>query len=54
MSVAIPQSYKKLRAALMFDSVSIGYACIHLTPVRELDCAQQGYSIIPEGAETET
>lgn len=53
MSVAIPDRYKRLRAGVPFDSVSIGYASIHLEPVRELETAQQGYGVIPEGDETD-
>jgi hypothetical protein len=53
MSVTIPDRYKKLRAAVPFDNVSIGYASIHLAPVAELEAAQQGYSIVPEGSETD-
>jgi hypothetical protein len=40
-----------MRTAVPFDSVSIGYASIHLAPVAELAAAQQGYSVIPEGNE---
>jgi hypothetical protein len=53
MSVTIPDQYKQLRAAVPFDSVSIGYASIHLAPAAELKAAQQGYSIVPEGDETD-
>src|SRR3954451_397716 len=53
MSVTIPERFKQMRAAVPFDSVSIGYASIHLSAVAELESAQQGYSIIPEGHETD-
>jgi hypothetical protein len=53
MSVIIPDRYRQLRATVPFDSVSMGYASIHLTPVAELEAAQQGYSVIPEGDETD-
>ena len=53
MSVTIPDRYKKMRGAVPFDSVSIGYASIHLAPVSELEAAQQGYTIVPEGDETD-
>jgi len=53
MSVTIPERYKKIRAAVPLDSVSIGYASINLAPAAELEAAQQGYSIIPEGDETD-
>jgi len=42
-----------MRAAVPFDSVSIGYASIHLSRIGELQAAQQGYSIIPESDETD-
>jgi hypothetical protein len=53
MSVTIPDRYKRMRAAVAFDSVSIGFASIHLAPLSELEAAQQGYSISPEGDETD-
>jgi hypothetical protein len=53
MKVVIPEPYRELRAAVPFDSVSIGYSSIHLAPVKELEAAQQGYSIVPEGDETD-
>jgi hypothetical protein len=53
MKISIPERYKEQRAAVTFDRVSIGYAGIHLAPVSELESAQQGYSIIPEGDETD-
>ena len=49
MSVTIPDRYRQMRARVPFDSVSIGYATIHLAPVRELEGTQQGYSIVPDG-----
>src|SRR5215469_4089127 len=51
--MTIPDRYKKLRAAVPFDSVSIGCACIHIATVAELDAAQRGYIIVPEGDETD-
>ena len=49
----IPEHYKQLRAAVPFDSVSIGYASIDLSPVAELEAAQRGYSIVPAGQTTD-
>jgi hypothetical protein len=49
----IPEHYKQLRAAVPFGSVSIGYASIDLSPVLELEAAQQGYSIVPVGQTTD-
>jgi len=53
MTVTIPEQFKKLRAAVSFDSVSIAYVSVCLSPVAELQAAQQGYSSIPEGDETD-
>lgn len=53
MSAPIPARYKKLRAAVPFDSVSFGYSSIDLAPVAELEVAQQGYSIVPDGDTTD-
>lgn len=53
MSAIIPKRYRQLRAAVPLDSVSIGYGSIHLSPVAELEAAQQGYRVVPEGEETD-
>jgi hypothetical protein len=53
MSINIPERYKQLRMAVPFESVSIGYGSIDLTPVEELEAVQQGYGIVPTGSKTD-
>jgi hypothetical protein len=43
MSVPVPARYKQLRSRTSLDAVSIGYSSVHLTPLPELEGAQQGY-----------
>jgi hypothetical protein len=42
--VTIPETYRKLRGAVPFDKVSIGYGSIELVPANRLASAQQGYA----------
>jgi hypothetical protein len=53
MSITIPEPLKQMRTEVPFDSVSVGYGSIHLWPVVELQAAQKGYGIIPEGGKTD-
>ncbi len=53
MSATIPERLKHLRAEVPFDRVSIGYGSINLSKVDELQAAQQGYSVVPEGSKTD-
>ena len=53
MKVTVPERYRKLRRTVPFDSVSLGSTTLNLTGSSELEAAQQGYSIVPEGDETD-
>ena len=53
MSSTIPEAYRKLRASLPFDRVSIGYGSIELVPGRELLSAQHGYGDADGGWQSE-
>ena len=43
MNSTVPIRYRQLRTAAPFESVSLGYHSIRLTPPGELEGAQQGY-----------
>lgn len=51
--IPIPERFRQLRAAAATNRVSIGYSGICLFPLDQLQAAQQGYGIIPEGDETD-
>jgi hypothetical protein len=53
MSIEIPEQYRRARAAVPFDGVSLGFDSVDLAPAGELDAAQLGYGIVPEGHETD-
>ena len=53
MSIGIPERYKRARAAVPFDAVSIGYRSIELAPVEQVEDLQQGYGIVPAGQTTD-
>lgn len=53
VNIIIPPSYRQLRSAAPFDSVSLGYTTLHLHPFAELSAAQQGYGIVSDGDETD-
>jgi hypothetical protein len=53
MKIRIPARYRQARAAVPFDSVSIGYDSVELIPLVELEAAQRGYGVIPDGEETD-
>lgn len=53
MNIVIPPSYRAMRAAVPFDSVSFGYTTVTLHPFTALPEAQQGYGIVPEGQNTD-
>ena len=53
MNPSIPERLKHLRAEVHFARVSIGYGSIHLSRADELQAAQQGYSVVPEGRKTD-
>jgi len=38
-----------MRAAVPFDSVSLGYTAVHLHPANAVADAQQGYGVVPDG-----
>jgi hypothetical protein len=53
MNINIPERYRQARAAVPFDGISIGYDSVHLFLGVELEAAQRGYGIVPEGDETD-
>ena len=53
MSVSIPERFRRRRASVPFDRVSIGYAGISLVPLDELEPAQNGYGVVLEESQTD-
>ena len=53
MSIEIPEQYRRARAAITFDGVSIGFDSLDLVPAGDLEAAQLGYGIVPEGQESD-
>jgi len=46
----LPSRYLEARKRLSFDQVSLGYGGIKVFPLREIEEAQVGYSVSPDGA----